>query len=164
ANAVSPGTVTGLSDLFPDDGLVDAAVIGPPAWEAGTTVLWLSGPHATLVEALFAGTPFQARHLGPEVGTASALKACFALQSKALPAIWLALDEAARTLGVDAPLREELARTGVDYPAALDRISGIAAEKGWRWVAEMEEAAATLAAAGVPDGFSRAAAEMYRRA
>ena len=27
----------------------------------------------------------------------------------------------------------------------------------------MEEAAAALAAVGVPDGFSRAAAEMYRR-
>ncbi|GAA4537282.1 DUF1932 domain-containing protein [Pseudonocardia xishanensis] len=163
ANAVSPGTVTGMADLFPDDGLVDAAVIGPPAWERGTTVLWLAGPHATLVEALFAGTPFDARHLGPELGRASALKACFALQSKALPAIWLALDEAARTLDVDEPLRAELARTGVDYPGSLDAITRVAKEKGWRWVAEMEEAAATLAAAGVPTGFSEAAAEMYRR-
>jgi hypothetical protein len=144
--------------------VVDGAVIGPPAWEAGTTVLWLSGPHAATVEALFAGTPFAVRTLGPEPGTASALKACFALQSKALPAIWLALDEAARTLGVDGPLREELARTGVDYPAELGAVAARAKEKGWRWVAEMEEAADALAAAGVPDGFSRAAAEMYRRA
>jgi 3-hydroxyisobutyrate dehydrogenase-like beta-hydroxyacid dehydrogenase len=164
ANAVSPATVSGMTELFPDDGLVDGAVIGPPAWERGTTVLWLSGPHAPLVEALFAGTPFEARHLGPEIGRASALKACFALQSKALSAIWLALDEAARALDVDEPLREELARTGVDYPERLAKASRVAKEKGWRWVAEMEEAADTLLAAGVPDGFSRAAAEMYRRA
>ncbi|MCF7548814.1 NAD(P)-dependent oxidoreductase [Pseudonocardia sp. WMMC193] len=164
ANAVSPATVSGMAELFPDDGLVDGAVIGPPAWERGTTVLWLSGPHAPLVEALFAGTPFGARHLGPELGRASALKACFALQSKALSAIWLALDEAARALDVDEALREELARTGVDYPARLGAASRVAKEKGWRWVAEMEEAADTLLAAGVPDGFSRAAAEMYRRA
>ncbi|MFR9801455.1 DUF1932 domain-containing protein [Pseudonocardia sp. RS010] len=164
ANAVSPATVGAIGELFPDGTVVDGAVIGPPAWEAGSTVLWLSGPHAVLVEALFAGTPFTARTLGPELGTASALKACFALQSKALPAIWLALDEAARSLGVDGALREELARTGVDYPAELAAVAGRAKEKGRRWVAEMEEAADALAAAGVPDGFSRAAAEMYRRA
>jgi 3-hydroxyisobutyrate dehydrogenase-like beta-hydroxyacid dehydrogenase len=164
ANAVSPATVTAIGSLFPEGGVVDGAVIGPPAWEAGSTVIWLSGPHATTVEALFAGTPFVARALGPELGTASALKACFALQSKALPAIWLALAEAARALGVEGPLREELARTGVDYPGELAAVSAAAKEKGWRWVAEMEEAADALAAAGVPDGFSRAAAEMYRRA
>lgn len=164
ANAVSPATVAHLAELFPDDGLVDGAVIGPPAWEQGTTVLWLSGRHAPSVAELFAGTPFEARQLGPELGRASALKACFALQSKALPAIWLALDEAARTFDVDEPLREELARVGADYPARLAAITRVAKEKGWRWVAEMEEAADTLLAAGVPDGFSRAAAEMYRRA
>jgi predicted dinucleotide-binding enzyme len=35
--------------------------------------------------------------------------------------------------------------------------------KGWRWVAEMEEIAATMTAAGLPDGFHRAAAEIFRR-
>jgi hypothetical protein len=35
--------------------------------------------------------------------------------------------------------------------------------KGWRWVAEMEEIAATFAAAGLPDGFHRAAADVFRR-
>ena len=35
--------------------------------------------------------------------------------------------------------------------------------KGWRWVAEMEEIAATMAAAGLPDGFHQAAAEIFRR-
>jgi 3-hydroxyisobutyrate dehydrogenase-like beta-hydroxyacid dehydrogenase len=163
ANAVSPATMTAVAGMFPDGGVVDAAVIGPPAWEAGTTVLWLAGPHAPRVAALFDGTPFGVRTLGPEVGAASALKACFALQSKALPAIWLALDEAARTLGVEEPLREELARTGVDFPARLAAVVDVAREKGWRWVAEMEEAAETFTAAGVPDGFSRAAAELYGR-
>ncbi len=36
------------------------------------------------------------------------------------------------------------------------------AAKGWRWVAEMEEIADTFAAKGLPDGFHRAAAEIYR--
>ncbi|MEK6440311.1 NAD(P)-dependent oxidoreductase [Pseudonocardia sp. T1-2H] len=163
ANAVSPGTVAGIGALLGAEDVVDGAVIGPPAWEKGRTVLWLSGAHAGVIADLFAGTPFDARVLGPELGTASALKACFALQSKALPAIWLELDEAARTFGVDAELRAELARTGVDYPRALGAVAGVAAEKGWRWVREMEQAADAFAAIGLPDGFNRAAAEMYRR-
>jgi len=40
--------------------------------------------------------------------------------------------------------------------------AGAAAAKGWRWVAEMEEIAATMAAAGLPEGFHQAAAEIYR--
>jgi hypothetical protein len=35
--------------------------------------------------------------------------------------------------------------------------------KAWRFVGEMEESAATFAAAGLPDGFSSAAALVYRR-
>jgi hypothetical protein len=38
-----------------------------------------------------------------------------------------------------------------------------AGPKAWRWIAEMEEIAATFAAAGLPDGFHQAAAEIYRR-
>jgi uncharacterized protein DUF1932 len=44
-----------------------------------------------------------------------------------------------------------------------ERAVRAAAAQGWRWVAEMEEIAATFAAAGQPDGFHRAAAEVYRR-
>jgi hypothetical protein len=35
--------------------------------------------------------------------------------------------------------------------------------KGWRWVAEMEEIAGSMAAAGLPPGFGEAAAEIFRR-
>ena len=46
---------------------------------------------------------------------------------------------------------------------ALGRADGSAAAKGWRWVGEMEEIAAAMAAAGLPEGFHQAAAEIYRR-
>ena len=51
--------------------------------------------------------------------SASALKACFALQSKALPTLWVQLDAAARAYGVSDEIREELHRTGVDLDARL---------------------------------------------
>jgi len=57
-------------------------------------------------------------------------------------------------------------RSGPDRsPTSPTSTRGVrsAGAKGWRWVAEMEEIAATFAAAGQPDGFHRAAAEMYRR-
>jgi len=162
ANAVSPATVGAIGALLGVDTVVDGAIIGPPAWEPGRTVLWLSGPGAADVAALFAGSPFSARVLGPELGTASALKACFALQSKALPAIWLEIAAAARGWGVEEELRGELGRTGVDYAAAL-AAAAAATPKAWRWAGEMDEAADTVAALGLPAGFSRAAAELYRR-
>ena len=162
ANAVSPATVRDIGDRLGADRVVDGAIIGPPAWERGHTVLWLSGPAAAEVAALFAGSPFDARVLGAELGTASALKACFALQSKAMRAIWLEMAAAARTYGVDDALRGELHRMGIDFAAALTA-AGRGAEKAWRWVGEMDEAADAVAAVDLPDGFSRAAAEIYRR-
>jgi Domain of unknown function (DUF1932) len=126
-------------------------------------VLWLAGAAAPAVAALFAGSPFTARVLDAGLGAASGLKACFALQSKALPTIWVAMAEAARAYGVEDELRAEVARTGGDLVAALAGIDARAAGKAWRWVGEMEQAGAALADVGLPDGFSRAAAEMYRR-
>ncbi|WP_433559948.1 DUF1932 domain-containing protein [Pseudonocardia xinjiangensis] len=163
ANAVSPDTVRRVGTVLGAEHVVDGAVIGPPAWEAGHTVLLLSGAAAGAVAGLLRGSPFEARVLGTELGTASALKACYAMQSKAMPAVWLAVAAAARGYGVQDALGDLLARDGVDLTAVLDKLEAQAGPKAWRWVGEMEEAADTVAAVGVPDGFSRSAAEMYRR-
>ncbi|HEY2636497.1 MAG TPA: DUF1932 domain-containing protein, partial [Solirubrobacteraceae bacterium] len=45
----------------------------------------------------------------------------------------------------------------------LARAHRSADAKGWRWVGEMEEIARTFAAAGQPEGFHAAAAEVFRR-
>ena len=44
----------------------------------------------------------------------------------------------------------------------LERAKRSADRKGWRWIGEMEEIAAALAAQGLPDGFHRAAADVFR--
>ena len=163
ANAVSPATVTGIAELIGAERVVDGAIIGPPAWEPGRTVVWLAGAAAPAVAALFEGSPFAAKVLAGPVGSASALKACFAFQSKALPTLWVQLDAAARAYGVSDEIREELHRTGVDLDGKLAGVNAQARGKAWRWVGEMQEAAETFAAVGLPDGFSRAAAETYER-
>jgi 3-hydroxyisobutyrate dehydrogenase-like beta-hydroxyacid dehydrogenase len=166
-NAVAPATVTAIGELLGAEHVVDGAVIGPPAWEPGQATLWLSGAAAPAVAALFDGSPFAARVLddghGDGLGAASGLKACFALQSKALPSIWLAIDAAARHYGVERELAEQLAATDVDLAAVVAATRRRAGAKAWRWAGEMEEAAAAMAAIGLPDGFSRAAAQVYER-
>ena len=63
--------------------------------------------------------------------------------------------------------RTLLTEWALSQPALAERSEGAAAAaaaKGWRWVAEMEEIAASMSAAGLPPGFHEAAAEIYDRA
>jgi hypothetical protein len=163
ANAIAPATVRRIGELLGRENVVDGAVIGPPAWQRGRSVLWLSGVHAGAVAEMFDGSPFEARVLGDQLGPASALKACFALQSKALPTVWLQLADAAAKAGVAEALREQLARTGVDLDERVASVTAKAGGKAGRWAGEMDEAAEAMAELGLPEGFSRAAAQMYRR-
>ena len=85
---------------------------------------------AAAVAALFAASPFEARVLPGGLGSASALKACFALQSKALPTLWSILAEAAQRYGVADEVRAELARDGIDLDAQLDALDRRARRQG----------------------------------
>lgn len=163
ANAVAVGTVIEIEHMFGARRVVDAAIIGPPAWRAGSTVLWAAGEQADTVTNLFEGSAVEARVLGAQLGSASALKACFALQSKAMPALWFTLAAAASEYGVEDALRSELSRDGIDLDLEVDRITRRSAAKAWRWSGEMDEAAKFLRAIGLPDGFPSSAAEVYRR-
>jgi hypothetical protein len=50
-----------------------------------------------------------------------------------------------------------------ELPERSERAARSAEAKGWRWVGEMEEIAATFEANGLPGGFHHAAAEVFRR-
>jgi 3-hydroxyisobutyrate dehydrogenase-like beta-hydroxyacid dehydrogenase len=140
---------------------VDGGIIGPPPLEPGVARLCLSGPAAERVAAVFAGSPLEAWVVGDEIGTASALKMCYAAWTKGTTAMLLALLATAEAHGVADELRTEWRRS---QPGLADRADGAeeaAARKAWRWVAEMEEIAATFEAAGQPGGFHAAAARVY---
>lgn len=162
ANAVSPATAREIGAAV-DGRFVDAGIIGPPPWEAGTTRLYLAGPDAEHIAALFERTKLEAWVISGEAGTASALKMAYAAWTKGTAAMLLAIRALARAEGVEEPL---LAEWRLSLPELIER-SGSAARsadrKGWRWVAEMEEIASTFEAVGLPDGFHRAAAEIFRR-
>lgn len=163
ANAVSPATAREVGALVEAGGatFVDGGIVGGPPTEPGTR-LYLSGVRAGDVADLFTGTPLEAVELGTEPGTASALKMCYAGWGKGSAALLVAVADAAAALGVGDELRAEWARSVPGLDGRLARARRSAAEKGWRWVAEMEEIEATLRSVGLPGGFHAAAADVYR--
>lgn len=161
ANAISPGTAQRIGDLMPGVDVIDGAVIGGPL--TADAVLHLSGPGAVSAAELFDPGTLTVRVLDGPLGSASALKACYALTSKAVTALLLTARAAAETSGVGPELIAEWERT---QPGVADRVA--AAElrigaKAWRFTAEMAEAAAYLRSVGLPAGFSAAAAEVFER-
>ena len=164
ANAIAPGTAREVEAVIAAGGgdCVDGGIVGAPPRAAGTTRLYLSGPEAESVARLFTGSVVDARVLPGEVGTASALKMTYAAWTKGTAALLLAIGELARAEGVEPALHEEWRISLPDLPERSQRAARSAHAKGWRWVGEMEEIATTFAAAGLPDGFHRAAAEVFR--
>jgi len=165
ANAISPATAREVALMVEEGGAtyIDGGIIGSPPVAAGTTRLYLSGPQADAVRELFDGTPLDARVIGGGLWSASAVKMAYAAWTKGTAALLLAARSLARAEGVEDAL---LAEWTLSQPSLAGRAQGAARSattKGWRWVAEMEEIAASMAAAGLPDGFHQAAAEIFRR-
>ena len=165
ANAVSPATVREIQCIVEAGGasFVDGGIIGPPAVTPGTTRLYLSGAESARVAECFRRGPLEARVLDGPPGAASALKMAYAAWTKGSAALLIAIRTLAIHEGVDAALiREwELSQSGLPGRSAGAVRSN--ARKAWRFSGEMEEIADTFAAVGLPDGFHRAAAEIYRR-
>lgn len=166
ANAISPGSARRIAEVIGAAGgtFVDGGIIGGPPTPTHSTSLYLSGPQAPDVAELFRDTTVSTSVVDATVGSASALKMTYAAWTKGTAALLLAIRDVARQEGVDEALLAEWARSQPDLANRSARAEQSAAEKGWRWVAEMEQIAATFGAAGAPSGFHEAAAEVYRRA
>lgn len=117
----------------------------------------VSGPHqlkdaqpegARLAEVL------NMRHIGDKIGTATGLKMCFASMTKGLTAIAIQAFTTAHTLGVHDELLYQLEhhspKTG---QLAAGGLTGMP-PKAYRWVAEMQQIAATMREEGGFEGIS----------
>jgi 3-hydroxyisobutyrate dehydrogenase-like beta-hydroxyacid dehydrogenase len=166
ANAVAPASARAIGELVTGGGatFVDGGIIGPPPYEQGTTRLYLSGAEAEAVAGAFAGTALSAAVVSAQPGDASALKMAYAAWTKGSAALLLAARALARCEGVEAELVHEWSLSLPELHEASVRAARSATAKGWRWVGEMDEIAAAHADAGLPDGFHRAAAEVFGRA
>jgi 3-hydroxyisobutyrate dehydrogenase-like beta-hydroxyacid dehydrogenase len=166
ANAISVATAEQVCAIVTAGGAtyVDGGIIGPPPEAAGHTRLYLSGPHAHEVRPLFHRSVLDARIAEGSRYAASSVKMAYAAWTKGSSALLLAARALARASGVERTLLSEWQLSQPSLTAQSERSAGLAASKGWRWVAEMEEIAASMAAAGLPEGFHEAAADVYDRA
>lgn len=165
ANAISPERAERIADLLrPAATVVDGAVVGSPPVGGKTPTLYLSGPTAAtaMVEAVFAGTAVRTKVLGTDVGQASALKVSYTAFQKASRVLAALATGMARQYDVDQELLKVADRRSTSYLAEPEYIPKVAA-RAWRWGPELEEAADTLAAAGLPPEMLRAAASTLAR-
>ena len=162
ANAVSPATTLAIGDMVGEN-YVDGGIIGPPAWNVGSTRIYLSGPRAASIARLFDGTLLQSFVMEGEIGAASALKMCYAAYTKGSSALLLGVRALAEQMGVTDTLISEwsIAQKGLEERSRTTAYS--TSPKAWRFAGEMREIAATYSAAGLPAGFHEAAAEMFER-
>ena len=163
-NAVSPATARTIAGLIEDSGarFVDGDIIGGPPKAGLVTSLYLSGAEAAEVADTLNTPELHAVSIGTDPAAASALKMCYAAWTKGTSALLLSIRAVARAEGVEAAL---LDAWRASLPDIVTRSEGTisVAPKAWRWVAEMEEIAATFAAAGLPPEWGQAMADVYRR-
>lgn len=165
ANAISPQRVLRMAEAMAEAGIdfVDGGIIGGPAWQPGTTWLYLAGPRAAEAAQCFASGPLETRLLGEPVGRASALKMCFAAYTKGTTALLCAILAAAEQLGVRDDLYRQWGFGDEAFAGRTEqRVRGVTS-KAWRYAGEMEEISATFRDAGLPGDFHAGAAEIYRR-
>jgi len=164
ANAISPATAETVSSIVRARGAryVDGGIIGTPPPKEGTR-LYLSGSSAHEVAQRCYDVSLEIAVLNETETSASALKMAYAAWSKGTSALLLAIYAVANHYGIDEALTAEWERSQPGLPARSNVSARSALAKGWRWSSEMEEIAATFATAGLPEGFGKGAAEVYRR-
>lgn len=165
ANAISVQTAQQVAAVIAAGGAgyVDGGIIGPPPEAAGHTRLYLSGPRAREVAPLFRRSALEARLADGPAFAASAVKMAYAAWTKGTSALLLACRALARAEGVERTLLAEWGLSQPDLGQRSERAASAAASKGWRWVGEMEQIAASMTEAGLPSGFHEAAAEVFDR-
>ena len=162
-NAISPDRTRAVETIVVRSGAtyVDGGIVGgPPAGGPPRTWLYLSGPAADRVAACFPAEALHVVVLSERIGAASALKMCYAANTKGTSALFAAILALAEQEGVRDALERQW---GESLTASAHKRATDSALKAWRFVGEMHEIAATFAESGLPGGFHAAAAEIYER-
>jgi len=166
-NAVSPATTKRIAARIADAGapFIDAGIIGArPGPERPDTRFYASGPGARWLEGLGGRGErggIAVIDLGEEIGRASAIKMTYAALTKGTMTLQAAVLVTAMRLGVFEELCREFEKSQPEARARMGVLPFLPADSG-RWIGEMEQIAATFHDAGVPDGFHRGAAAIFR--
>ena len=161
-NAVAPTTVRRVADLLAEHGDRDRRRIDlrPTSDPCGNDPHVPLGPRAADIASL----PVEGVELilvGDTIGLASAVKMCTASVYKGRVALLAQALRTAAAFGVVEHVLDDLAGTGIADRERTGATLGKASAKAWRYVAEMEEIAATQADAGLTPELFRAVARIY---
>jgi 3-hydroxyisobutyrate dehydrogenase-like beta-hydroxyacid dehydrogenase len=165
ANAISPRRARRIGQAAIEAGatFVDGGIIGGPAWQPGSTWLYLSGQDAEAAASCFEAGPLETGVIGEEIGKASAIKMCYAAYTKGTTALLCAILAAAETFDVREELQMQWSRDGSAFAEeATARVRRVTA-KAWRFAGEMDEISSTFNEAGIPGDFHAAAGTIYHR-
>jgi 3-hydroxyisobutyrate dehydrogenase-like beta-hydroxyacid dehydrogenase len=161
-NAVAPATASHIAETLAAAGLdlVDGAISGPPPTRPGQTRIYLSGPRAAEVSELqFSGVELSV--VGATVGLASAVKMCTGSVYKGNVAILAQALRTAHAHGVVDVVLADLEATGNVDAERVGETLARGTAKAWRYLAEMDEIAATQHAAGLTPALFEAVREVY---
>jgi 3-hydroxyisobutyrate dehydrogenase-like beta-hydroxyacid dehydrogenase len=164
-NSVSPVTLTNVKSILdrPSVDVVDASIHGLASRFIRDGTLYLSGPAAAEVAALF-GSPPRTVVLGDELGRASLLKMLIGGVNKGLVALMLELSETALEEGM---LDEFWAVCRSAYPGVMDpfeRLLPTYPARAGRRSEEMAELEITVSAAGLRPIMATAVRTVLERA
>ncbi len=161
-NAIAPQTTLKIAEIIGGAGAryVDCGIIGSPPERRGLTRVYLSGPDTSEVLELH-GQNIDFRNLGDQIGTASALKMCYASQTKGTTALWLHSLVTAQSLGVLDPLRKEWTSSHPTLWGRMEDNIPTVPHRAGRWIGEMKEIALTMEGIGLTNDAFEGAAAMY---
>jgi 3-hydroxyisobutyrate dehydrogenase-like beta-hydroxyacid dehydrogenase len=159
-NAISASAMRQVGEVLGRATVGDVGIVGGPPDKARGTRFYASGPDLPAFAAL-RELGLDVRHIGGEIGQASALKMGYGGFTKGVQALATALMVSARRAGVAEVLEAELAESQAPLLAMLDRVLPGMPPKAYRWVAEMEEGARSLEDAGLPPELFEGAARLY---
>ena len=162
-NAVAPATVHAIAKTLVPSGapFVDVGIVGRgPSVGGERTRFYVSGAARAAVLELV--TPeLDLVDLGPEVGTASAMKMAYSSLNKGTDALLAAVLLAAERLGVRAPLMRELELSQIDALKRMRARVPFLGATAQRFAPEMAEIAKTYDSVGVTPLFHRGAEWLY---
>jgi 3-hydroxyisobutyrate dehydrogenase-like beta-hydroxyacid dehydrogenase len=166
-NAIAPVTARGIAARLWESGceFIDAGIIGgpPPARrspEARRTTVYASGKSAPLLERLSA-CGLDVELLDDRIGSASALKMCYAGLTKGLIALGAVMIRASARSGLAGALSRELALSQREMLKLLARRVPNMLPKAYRWIGEMDEIANFLEDDAAGASIFHGAAKLY---
>lgn len=164
-NAISPQRAMRIGEMMEKRGIkfVDGGIIGGPAWQVGSTWLYLSGDEAGRVADCFKAGPLETALIGSVIGRASALKMCYAAYTKGRTALLIGVLGTAEGWNVRSLLESQWSKEDSEFAEKAAQSACRVTAKAWRFSSEMEEIADTFNAVGLPGGFHQAAAEVFQR-